>query len=997
MRTSAFLVRSAWAALAIGMASPGVAQVGTADPQSEPTVADQADEPDIIVTGSLIRGTPEDAALPVDLISSEELARQGSPSAVELLKALPTSNGVLGDSNQFDSRSQGAEGIATVNLRGLGPQRSLVLLNSRRLVAAGNGIPSVDINMIPQAAIGRIEVLKDGAAATYGSDAVAGVVNFITRSEQKGFIVGGNYKFVDGSKGDWDVSASFGHSANGFRVLVAGGYQHRNELLVTDRDFAVRDFAENPEGGYTGGGNPASFLGLSPLGAPNTAVQPDASCVPLGGFITAQSRCATQYSVFDALVDTESRGQAYVEVGVDLTPDIEFEVTALYGFSGVPHYRTSPSYLLTQSPSSAAGITQSGFFVPGNNPGLIAYRTQNPTAIPANSIGVLFPTLLFRPFLTGGNPMFLNQEDDLGSSFGSRKSESERFTASVHGRLTDELDFDVSATYHHYYRYIDGFDSFGDRVQLALRGLGGPTCTGTTPGANGCMWLNPFGNAVSVNPATGDTNPNFLPGLANSADLARWFFVKSSSRADTELFVADASISGGTGITLPGGDIKFGIGAQYRRDSYAIKYGINNNLAQNPCRESPVTGNTGPCRPNQGSTANPPQTGALAFLGTNADNRASGDVIATFAELQLPILDSLNLQLAARYEDYGGGVGSTFDPQARLRFQATDWLAFRGGAGTTFRGPRNENLDNGSVTSLQIIGTSFRPVDVFGNPGLTPESSTNYSGGVLLNFGGFTASVDYFRYELEESIVFEPLSGMVGTLFANAANCSDPAFALLRQRFQFNDGGGVPGAGTCTVANISRVRTQIINGAGVTNSGLDFAANYRGEFGAARVGAGVTATYTIEYKTADQSVEGVVVQQAFDAAGKLNFQTTAYPVPKWKGQAYLDLGAGIFDGRLSVTYIDGYRDQRADTNSGPFAPRADLPGAPILLQGADIESFITADFSLRVALPYETTATFSVLNILDEDPSFARLDYNYDPFTGNPLGRQFKVGLTKKF
>ena len=988
-----YLTACAFSALALGLATPAFAQS---------TVADQDDAgqttPDIVVTGSLIKGTPEDAALPVDVITSEELLKQGNPSAVEMLKALPTSNGVLGDSNQFDSRSQGAEGIATVNLRGLGPQRTLVLLNNKRLVAAGNGIPSIDINMIPQAAIGRIEVLKDGAAATYGSDAVAGVVNFITKTDQKGFLVAGSYKFVNDSVGDYDISASFGHQGNGFRVLVAAGFQSRGELLARERDFATLPFATNPEGGWTGGGNPATFVALSPVGAAITNPMPDLSCVALGGVITAQNRCATQYSPYDALVDTERRGQAYVELGVDVAPDIELEVTALFGRSTVPHYRTSPSYLLTQSPSSAAGITQSGFFVPANNPGLVQYKLQNPTQIPAG-IGVLFPTLLYRPFLTGGNPMFSDPDgNDPGASIGMRKSESERFTATLSGKLSDSLDFNINATYHHYYRYIDGYDSFGDRVQLALRGLGGPNCTGATPGANGCLWLNPFGNAVQSNLATGATNPGFVPSLANSAELARWFFVKSFSQTDTSLFVGEASVSGRTGITLPGGDVQFGIGAQYRRDTYKVNYGNNNNLANNPCRESPLNGNIGACRPNQTTPGvNPPATGALGFLGTNSNASASGDVIATYGELQIPIFDILNVQLAARYEDYGGGVGSTFDPQARVRLQATPWLAFRGGIGTTFRGPRNENLTTGSVTSLQLIGTSFRPVDVNNNPRLTPESSRNISGGVLLNFGGFSASVDYFNYKLKDSILFEPVAGIVNTLFAAAANCTDPAFANLRKRFQFNDGNGVAGAGTCAIANISRLRTQIINGSGIRNSGLDFAANYRTDIGAARFGAGVTATYTIEYKSEDQTVEGVVVQKAFDAAGKLNFQTTAYPVPKWKGQAYIDLGAGIFDARLTGTFIDKYRDQRADTNSGPFAPRADIAGAPILMQGADIKSYFTADFSLRARLPWETTLSLTVMNIFDRDPSFARLDYNYDPFTGSPLGRNYKVGLSKKF
>ena len=109
------------------------------------------------------------------------------------MKSLTVSNGVLGDTNQFDARAQGAEGSATINLRGLGPARTLVLWNGHRLVNAPtlNGA-SPDINILPFAAIGRIEVLKDGAAATYGSDAIAGVVNFITRKNTDGLELTGS-------------------------------------------------------------------------------------------------------------------------------------------------------------------------------------------------------------------------------------------------------------------------------------------------------------------------------------------------------------------------------------------------------------------------------------------------------------------------------------------------------------------------------------------------------------------------------------------------------------------------------------------------------------------------------------------------------------------------------------------------------------------------------------------------------------------------------------
>ena len=122
-------------ALATGMfASSAMAQTA---PGTDAAAEAESDTREIVVTGSLIRGSSESAPAPIDVISAEELAKQGSPSVLDLIKNLPTSNGVVGDANQFDARAQGQEGIASVNLRGLGPQRTLVLFNGKRLPLDG--------------------------------------------------------------------------------------------------------------------------------------------------------------------------------------------------------------------------------------------------------------------------------------------------------------------------------------------------------------------------------------------------------------------------------------------------------------------------------------------------------------------------------------------------------------------------------------------------------------------------------------------------------------------------------------------------------------------------------------------------------------------------------------------------------------------------------------------------------------------------------------------
>ena len=137
---------------------------------------------EVVVTGSFIKGTPIDSESPVTVLDRDQLTRQGSPSIVEIVRRLSASSGVDGESNQFQSNA--SEGVANINIRGLGPQRTLVLLNGRRQTPVPQRLPGgrfVDVNAFPRMAIERVEVLKEGAAATYGSDAISGVVNFLTR------------------------------------------------------------------------------------------------------------------------------------------------------------------------------------------------------------------------------------------------------------------------------------------------------------------------------------------------------------------------------------------------------------------------------------------------------------------------------------------------------------------------------------------------------------------------------------------------------------------------------------------------------------------------------------------------------------------------------------------------------------------------------------------------------------------------------------------------
>ena len=218
---------------------------------------------EVIVTGSYIRGTPEDAELPVDVITNEDLEDIGSPSIIELVRNLGVTGANLGETNQFTTSGQANEGLATVNLRGLGAARTLVLINGRRHVATE--LDGLDINAFPISSIGRVEILKDGAAAVYGSDAIGGVANFITREGFEGFEISGSFQDVDGSDGDWDVNVIFGATGDGWNWMVAGEYGERGELPIREKDWALVTTAQNTPGGWSGIGNPANILFRSRL------------------------------------------------------------------------------------------------------------------------------------------------------------------------------------------------------------------------------------------------------------------------------------------------------------------------------------------------------------------------------------------------------------------------------------------------------------------------------------------------------------------------------------------------------------------------------------------------------------------------------------------------------------------------------------------------------------------------------------------------------------
>ncbi|MFA5600259.1 MAG: TonB-dependent receptor [Phenylobacterium sp.] len=959
-----------------------------------------AEVEEVVVTGSFIAGTPEDAALPVDVISSDELQKQGSPSTTDMIKSIPAVQGVAGESNQF--RAGQSTGTSNVNLRGLGALRTLVLLNGRRVAPVPATGIGVDINLFPVSAIGRVEVLKEGAAATYGSDAIGGVVNFITK-KLDGFEVGGQYSFIPGSDGEYSVFANYGWRGERGSALLSAGYRHRSELPVTERDFAMPPFDTNPGGGWSSFGNPGAYFIPANAGAgfASTTRFIDPACAALGNdprVATSGQTCYFQFGRFNNLIEEEDHYQLYGEVNFELTDSVEFHGEAMWASHDVPRENSSPSYAPVTGPTLSAqgpvgAVIPSYFYIPSANPGLQALLPQLSDAqraqILASPLGGIFTTgLAWRPYGAGGDPLTGESKHD------RRYFEGWRVSGGFKGEFENGIGWDVALTYSVNESEISTPDIVTNRLQLALRGLGGPGCNPATgaPGVGPCMWFNPFSTGVARNAATGEVNPGYVEGsaaaAANSREIADWMFENYAFSSRSDLFVADAVINGRfDGLNLAGGDIGWALGAQYRVQGFERRVSNISNSDVNPCIEEGVAN----CPLNQ-------QFGPLSFFGGLTNQAFDSSVWSVFGELQVPFTDTIDMQLAVRHEDYGGNVGSTTNPKIALRWQATDWLALRAAAGSTFRAPPQAQLLPDATTNLVFTSEAggYRPYDTFGNPNLDPETADTFSLGAIFEMGPVNATLDYWRFDFGNPIGTESGTRMFATLIQGG--CNFPAAFLAR--FTPNTATPIgPGAG-CTPANVARARVNTINGAEINTSGIDGSITVRfDDVWGGRLRLGADFTYVFEYKVGAMMVEGVEVIPANDYVGHSDL--THGSQPQWRGNVYAEYTTGPHNVRWTIRYIDNMIDTRNGAFGGANIFGYGASGFPvtgnIVAAGQKIDAFITHDLTYRAELPWNTTLTAGVVNVFDEDPPFARYDLSYDPFTANPLGRYFKLGVTKRF
>ena len=519
-----------------GLAAPmriaccaAIAGVAPLDAQAQTSEAAETAVEEVVVvarTGSRIK-RQLDSPSPLAEYDADDLRRQAAKDLRDLVGALPINNGA---ENNSDNLTQNfTAGTANINLRGLGIASTLVLLNGKRQVQSAvqtdDGASFVDLAaLVPQLAIERVEILKDGASAIYGSDAVAGVANFITRRDYDGAEVHVEYRSRtgNGSQDDVNVDGVVGSLGERSSFLLAASYLRRTSLVLGEVDWL--------RPATSGFGNPGSF-NVPSLG--RTVADP--GCTAHGGLLQELSNgstiCRFDYGPQITAVPEEERLQGYARTDWDVSDD-----TRLWGEIGFARNdisrEVSPSFPVLNTP-----------LVPADNPG-----------------NVFGEDVLFQ-----GRPFGVGQPTEINYY----QHDTVRLAVGAEGEFAGGMAWDVSLVHGANDALLNPRDVVAANFQAALLGFGGGACDRSPtaavpaqPGQGGCHYFNPFSSVFSARP--GDAT-------YNDPALREFIIGDYLGDAESERWVLDANLTGFFG-SLPGGPVGFALGAQHRRYSLGTVY-----------------------------------------------------------------------------------------------------------------------------------------------------------------------------------------------------------------------------------------------------------------------------------------------------------------------------------------------------------------------------------------------------------------------------------------
>ncbi|MFO6430388.1 TonB-dependent receptor domain-containing protein [Erythrobacter sp. W302b] len=1000
---------AATAVIALTVAAPAYAQ--DADVTTDSTAAAEETGQAIVVTGTRLRSPNLESASPVTVVTAEEFALTGTTRVEDLINSLPQVFAAQGG-----NIANGASGIATLDLRGLGPERTLVLINGRRMAPGTPSTSAADINFIPAALIERADVLTGGASSVYGADAVAGVVNFVLDTDFEGFKVNLNYGVYNHNNrasadvrgandargfgyptgmvtdgGTFDATVAFGSSFDDGRgrVTAYAGYRKIDPVLQARRDYSACSLSANTAAQTTtlgrqyncGGsatsatgtvffntGTGANFTSSTAQFGPNRTLLPGFTPYnfgPLNYFQRPDERYTAgvfaDYEISSAIkpymefmfMDDRTVAQIAPSGNFGNTLSINCD-NPLLSAGQRTSFCNAGNLLVSPLPGDAFTVTGN---VAAENAARVARGLGEPLlpTTPFNFVDPLTGNTYNRAFA-----QILRRNVEGGGRQDDLQHVSYRAVIGVKGELSPAWSYDAFYQYgrnNYAQTYLNDFSvtRLGRALDVVAGPGGTPVCRSTLDG----------------------TDPNcvpwdiFSPGTVTpSAASVQYLATPGFSRGVVSQQVANAFLSGSLGeygLKTPwadqGVDVVFG--AEYRKESL------------------------------QFSSDSAFSTGDLAGQGA-ATLPVSGsfDVKEFFTEVRIPIAQDswvydFTITGGYRYSDYSTGV-NTDTYKIEGEFAPTRDFRIRGGYNRAVRAPTVQDLfapnlvaldgssdpcagfvitaaNTGCLAQGLTVGqfVAPNPADQYngfvgGNLSLNPEVADTYTAGVVLTptfLPGFTASVDYFNIDISQAI------GGIGsdTILAACTATADPFFCGLINR---DPSGSLWRSAAGFTTNVTQ------NIGGFKTSGIDAQVNYSTEIGdVGTLTFNFLGTYLDELVT-DTGVSIPGLDQSFDCVG-LYGNVCGQPNPEWRHQARLGFNfRNGFGASVRWRYFDGVTLDALDTNTNLNNPSGTgpAPGGVARPGAAGFDSINYFDLTFTFAAGDNFNFVLGANNVLDKAP-----------------------------
>lgn len=898
----------------------------------------------VVVTGSRIRSKNLLSTTPVSTISQESLKITGSLAVEDYLNTLPQlvagntkSSNVFGDSDQ----------TSTLNLRGLGAKRSLVLVNGKRFIGAGpNGV--VDVNNIPASLVERVEIVTGGGSAVYGSDAMAGVVNFILKDKFDGLQVDGQYGISgENDAGVWSASATMGGSSDRVSSWLHVNYEERELLRGNQRELSRYALTDTGDGFMRTGS--ASRRGGTLLAIPT----PNGS----GGWTNRD------YALND-LVPTPyiADEHAFFDATGDYAIQTPMERTNVYGRSEffIDDYNSAYVEVAYNKIRSAAALSPSAPNV---------RETWNAPAMPANATWIspeIRALLDARPDPNAPFAVRFLVPDSFPKREIARERDTFRFLGGVKGEFENGWAWDASYSYS----TVDSTEvEVGDLSRRMIVEASTPHPDDPTRCANGDPACVPLTSLTHWTPE----QVAYL--RSDNVNL---------TKATEKVFSASAT---GDLFELPAGAVGSAFGVEWRS--------VSAEDIPSPITRGFISAGFGERSPTKG------EFDVWEVYGEANVPLVSGK----------PFADYIGLELAARYSEYSlaGGVNTykaggewRFNPSFRVRgvyqraVRAPNINELYGGATQTFPQiiePCSASANpTGAVRDLCIAqGIPADQIGVYqqngaaisgllvSNPNLQPEESDTLTFGFVLtpeSLPTLNITVDYYDIKINDAI--ERLAGgAIGTLNACFQSLDiNSEFCRTIQRSPSN-------------YEIADFRIPLANVGALRTSGIDVAANYSWNLqDASRLNLATLLTW-VEKNTFQANPSSPVV----DRVGTVGGDTAA--IPEWSANTMLTWSKGGMDVTWTSQYISSLKDRKYANalDAGSSNPRAGItnPTVPSYWYHHLNASYRFGDGSLRVY--------GGVRNLFDKGAPLLStpIEGNTDGNTYDVIGRYFHVGFSKHF